>query len=241
MRLVSTSARALALALSFGSLSMIFSADTSPRAVALAPIAGERVPAAASAPPSAAGAAVAPSGPANDSGDAMADRAKRRKARARQLAAVRRAQAIKAAKTRRIAAIRAERARLARLPWTKRVGFEWPAQGWITSGVGTRGKGYHHGTDIACRKGSLIRASKSGVVVFVKHMKIYGKTVVIQHAYGFSTLYAHMQKIHTRVGQRVRTQQIIGRCGSTGRSTGPHLHFELRRNGKFLKPGHYLP
>lgn len=128
-----------------------------------------------------------------------------------------------------------------RLTSKQRLGFQWPAKGWITSGFGWRHGSFHHGTDIACRKMSRIHPAKAGKVIFRKHIPIYGKTIVIQHSKGYSTLYAHLAVTQVRVGKRVTPKTTIGKCGSTGNSTGPHLHFELRRNGVHLKPRPFLP
>lgn len=114
----------------------------------------------------------------------------------------------------------------------------------ISSGFGMRRHpilGYtkmHGGVDFAVPRGTPIRAAGSGVVKFAKWRGSYGKAVHLKHAKGYSTLYAHMHRIASglRAGSRVRQGQVIGYVGSTGRSTGPHLHYEVRLNNKRINP-----
>lgn len=128
-----------------------------------------------------------------------------------------------------------------RLTRRQRIGFITPAQGWVTSGYGKRPSGRHHGIDFACPWGSPILASKAGQVIYKKPKHpVYGRTLVLKHAGGYTSLYAHMSGFNTKTGHRVKKGQKIGRCGNSGRSTGNHLHFELRKGGRFLNPGKYL-
>ena len=114
----------------------------------------------------------------------------------------------------------------------------------MSSGFGMRRHpilGYtkmHTGIDFAVPRGTPIRAAGSGVVEFAKWRGAYGRTVKIKHAKGYSTLYAHMHRIASgmRPGTRIRQGQVIGYVGSTGRSTGPHLHYEVRRNNRPINP-----
>ncbi|HEX9713801.1 MAG TPA: M23 family metallopeptidase [Actinomycetota bacterium] len=236
MRLVSLTARAVALALSIGSVSFAFAGSVASPATGSGPVGGAVAVTGATRPSLA-----AVTTEKAQAGAVAESRRQKKRTEAKEVAAKRAAVERAAAKRVRIARARAAaKRRWARLPATKKLGFKWPAQGWITSGFGPRADGFHHGMDIACRKGSAIRAARNGRVVFVANIPIYGKTVVIQHAHGYSTLYAHMKRINVRAGRKVGTRQLIGRCGSTGHSTGNHLHFELRRNGRFLKPAHYL-
>jgi len=123
----------------------------------------------------------------------------------------------------------------------QRVGFKMPVEGWVSSRFGRRPSGYHHGVDIACPWGRKIRTAKAGRVVYVnRRHPAYGRTIVIAHADGYSTLYGHSSRIGVRVGRRVKAGRTIAKCGNSGRSTGSHLHFELRRNGRFLNPVKYL-
>jgi murein DD-endopeptidase MepM/ murein hydrolase activator NlpD len=94
----------------------------------------------------------------------------------------------------------------------------------------------HHGTDFGARRGTPLLAVHSGRVSFAGRMGGYGKVVKIKHAGGYESLYAHQSRIRVKRGQRVKKGQIIGYVGSTGRSTGPHLHFGLMRYGKWVNP-----
>ena len=94
----------------------------------------------------------------------------------------------------------------------------------------------HHGTDFGARKGTPLLAVNSGKVIFSGWMGGYGKVVKIRHAGGYISLYAHQSRIRVKRGQRVKKGQIIGYVGSTGRSTGPHLHFGLMKNGRWINP-----
>lgn len=118
--------------------------------------------------------------------------------------------------------------------------FLWPITGSITSPYGKRGRDYHEGIDIGASYGSPVAASNSGVVVFAGRNGAYGNLIIIDHGGGIQTYYAHLSKIMVSEGQRVEKGSVIGRVGSTGRSTGPHLHFEVRVNGATKNPITYL-
>lgn len=120
--------------------------------------------------------------------------------------------------------------------------FSWPVTGVMTSNYGPRPRfGFHHGVDLLCRWGRPIHAAKSGRVVWTGKNPFYGNVVVIRHRKGFSTLYGHMQNgLLVRSGERIDRRDPIGRCGSSGRSTGPHVHFEIRRNGRHLNPRPFM-
>jgi murein DD-endopeptidase MepM/ murein hydrolase activator NlpD len=94
----------------------------------------------------------------------------------------------------------------------------------------------HHGTDFGARRGTPLLAVNDGKVIFAGWMGGYGKVVKIKHAGGYISLYAHQSRIRVKRGQRVKKGQIIGYVGSTGRSTGPHLHFGLMKNGRWIDP-----
>lgn len=117
-----------------------------------------------------------------------------------------------------------------------------PTKGWITSGFGLRkspfgnGSKMHHGLDIAARTGTPVLAPADGVVKRVRTASDYGKMVVLDHGYGYQTLYGHNSKVLVKVGQRVRRGDVIAHIGNTGRSTGPHLHYEVRLNGVPVNP-----
>jgi len=136
-----------------------------------------------------------------------------------------------------------------------RVGFRWPVtKNVITSPFGWRpfvitpgetgphpAREFHHGMDIACSLGQPVRAAKGGLVILSGVNPDYGNVVVIQHAGGWSTLYGHLKKRFARTGRHVSSGTRIGLCGSTGRADGVHLHFEVRRLGRFYNPIYFLP
>ena len=118
----------------------------------------------------------------------------------------------------------------------------WPLEGEITSGFGVRRHPLfriakmHTGVDIASTWGTPVPAAGDGEVIYAGWFGGYGKIVVIDHGGGLSTLYAHLSAILVELGQQVKRGQIIGRVGSTGYSTGPHLHFEVRIDGRPVDP-----
>lgn len=120
--------------------------------------------------------------------------------------------------------------------------FAWPLVGGITSGYGwrrhpfTKRRDFHTGIDIKGPTGRLIRAAKSGRVVYSGWMGGYGRVVVIDHGKGYTTLYAHCRSLLVSKGQRVSVGQPVGKVGSSGQATGPHLHFEVRVNNKPINP-----
>ena len=122
----------------------------------------------------------------------------------------------------------------------------YPVRGWITSPYGYRRdpftgrREFHEGVDIAAPIGAPIRAPADGVVVFVGRKPGYGKMVILDHGYGYSTAYGHCSKILVRIGQRVKRGQIIAKVGNTGRSTAPHLHYEVRVGKVAVNPYYYL-
>lgn len=116
----------------------------------------------------------------------------------------------------------------------------WPTVGSVVSPYGKRGGRMHEGVDISGRTGDPVVASESGTVVSTGWNGGYGKVVEISHGDGVITRYAHLSRISVSVGQRVSRGQLIGRVGSTGRSSGPHLHFEVIVNGQQRNPSKYL-
>lgn len=115
--------------------------------------------------------------------------------------------------------------------------FAWPAAGMITQGYSF----YHKAFDIANRGGGPILAADSGVVVAAGwDPSGYGNRVMIDHGNGYVTLYGHMSVLQVVVGQRLNRGDVVGQMGSTGRSTGTHLHFEIRQGGVLLNPGSFL-
>ncbi len=121
-----------------------------------------------------------------------------------------------------------------------------PAKGWFTSRFGYRmspfsGKSIlHAGLDIAAAPGSPVYAPADGVVTFASYDEGYGKLVSVDHGYGVSTRFGHMSQIYVQVGQRITKWDVLGAVGNTGRSTGPHLHYEVRINGTPVDPINYI-
>jgi len=116
----------------------------------------------------------------------------------------------------------------------------WPLLGAITSFFGPRSGEFHYGLDIAGEYGDLIRAAERGKVVFVGYKPFYGYTVILDHGNGEQTWYGHIEEFLVSVGDLVDKGQAIACVGSSGRSTGPHLHFEVRRNERAVNPLPYL-
>lgn len=115
-----------------------------------------------------------------------------------------------------------------------------PVSGTITSRFGRRSSGTHTGLDIATSKGTPIKAASSGRVVYAGWKGSYGNLVVVEHTDSIQTYYAHCSKLYVNVGQTVNQGEVIAAVGSTGNSTGPHLHLEIRVNGKVRNPQNYL-
>lgn len=102
-------------------------------------------------------------------------------------------------------------------------------------------RAFHEGQDFAAKKGTPIYATADGVVEEVKvQFRGYGNEVLINHGFGYKTLYAHMQKIVVAEGMRVQRGDMIGTVGNTGKSTGPHVHYEVRYKGKKMNPANYM-
>jgi len=120
-------------------------------------------------------------------------------------------------------------------------GVTWPTNGSVTSGFGYRWGSLHAGIDIANGVGTPIRAAKAGTIILAGWNGGYGNAIVIDHGGGLSTLYGHMTRLRASDGQRVGAGDLIGDMGSTGNSTGSHLHFETRVNGAPQDPTRYLP
>jgi len=131
----------------------------------------------------------------------------------------------------------------------KMVSFVYPLMGTRTSSdFGTRRhpvikrhRRHHDGIDLAAPTGSIIRSIASGRVIYADPWGGYGNLIVVQHDNGLTSHYGHCHTSSVRVGQSVHAGDIIGTVGSTGLSTGPHLHFEIRSHGKPEHPERYLP
>lgn len=125
---------------------------------------------------------------------------------------------------------------------------DWPTEGgWISSHFGKRMDPFtgepaiHEGVDIANRFGAPVLAGGRGIVTFAGKMTDFGYMVDIDHGYGYKTRYGHLSGITVKPGDIVEDGQLIGRIGSTGRSTGPHLHYEVHRYGRRIDPMGFLP
>jgi murein DD-endopeptidase MepM/ murein hydrolase activator NlpD len=119
-------------------------------------------------------------------------------------------------------------------------GFIWPVQGVLTSGFGWRWGRLHEGIDLAVGVGTPVVAAASGTVIVAGWLGGYGNLVVIDHGNGMATAYGHNTSVTVGVGQSVSQGQLIAYSGSTGHSTGPHVHFEVRVNGSPVDPLGYL-
>ena len=98
----------------------------------------------------------------------------------------------------------------------------------------------HKGVDIAGQSGSFVRATADGIVISIKKQTGYGNVLEIDHGYGLSTRYGHNKTITVKLGELVERGQLIATMGSTGRSTGPHVHYEVLYNGKPVNPQRYI-
>lgn len=122
----------------------------------------------------------------------------------------------------------------------------WPARGWVTSDFGQRLDPYtadrvmHQGLDIAAPHGKEVSSPSDGTVVFAGLEGGYGNVIVIDHGYGIKTRYGHLAKILVKAGDKVKRGALIAAVGNTGRSTGPHLHYEVRVNGIPQNPRKFI-
>ncbi|MGL4369625.1 MAG: LysM peptidoglycan-binding domain-containing M23 family metallopeptidase [Spirochaetota bacterium] len=111
-----------------------------------------------------------------------------------------------------------------------------------TSGFGMRKdpisgiKSFHTGVDLGCKVGTAVYAARAGKVVFAGYKGNYGQLVIVEHPCGYYSYYGHLSRIRVRSGMKVGAQDIIALSGNTGRTTGPHLHFEIRKNAKPVSP-----
>jgi murein DD-endopeptidase MepM/ murein hydrolase activator NlpD len=118
----------------------------------------------------------------------------------------------------------------------------WPAHGWLTSRVGSREdpitgeRDFHPGLDISADHGSPVYATADGTVSQAEPQSGYGNLVIVDHGFGLESRYGHLSRYKVRTGERVKRGDVLGYVGSTGRSTGAHLHYEVRLNGRLLNP-----
>lgn len=121
-----------------------------------------------------------------------------------------------------------------------------PTKGWVTSSFGyrtspfTANREFHRGLDIAGRLGTPVYAPADGKIRFAGNRRALGNAVTISHGYGVETLYGHMHELNVKSGQKIVRGQEIGLLGSTGRSTGPHLHYQVQVNGVPVNPRNYI-
>ena len=133
-----------------------------------------------------------------------------------------------------------------RVRWMSSTPTIAPVRGILTSGFGTRsdpmthGPGLHQGVDIAAAAGQPVCAAADGLVMLAARTGGYGEAVYLAHGFGISTRYGHLSEIDVHPGQRVHRGDVIGRVGSTGRSTGAHLHYEVRLDGAPVNPLAYI-
>ena len=122
----------------------------------------------------------------------------------------------------------------------------WPAKGWLSSGFGYRIspftglREFHKGFDISSRKGTKVIATADGVVRFAGRNGLYGNMIKIDHGHGMMTRYGHLEKMLKKRGDAVKRGDVIGLMGNTGRSTGPHVHYEVFLNGLPVNPQKYI-
>ncbi|MGH7884710.1 MAG: peptidoglycan DD-metalloendopeptidase family protein [Thermodesulfobacteriota bacterium] len=122
--------------------------------------------------------------------------------------------------------------------------LSWPLKGIITSRFGKRNGKFHYGVDIAAKIGTKIRSASDGVVILsgsnIDGFGGYGKVIILQHSKNILSVYAHNNRNYVSEGLCVREGEVIGEVGSTGNSTGPHLHFEIRKNKEPIDPTLFL-
>jgi murein DD-endopeptidase MepM/ murein hydrolase activator NlpD len=122
----------------------------------------------------------------------------------------------------------------------------WPVKGWLTSTFGYRSSPFtgrrelHKGLDIATRSGTPIIAPADGLVVFAGREGGFGNMIIVDHGYGITTRFGHCSSLEAKLGQKIKRGDVIARIGSTGRSTGPHVHYEVAVNGVSVNPSRYI-
>lgn len=119
--------------------------------------------------------------------------------------------------------------------------FTWPVNGRINSRFGWRGRRRHEGIDIKADRGTPVRAAEAGRVIYSGKLEDYGRVVIVKHAGRYSTVYAHNHKNRVAKGRFVEKGDVIASVGKTGNATGPHLHFEVRRDRIAQDPLRFLP
>ncbi len=116
----------------------------------------------------------------------------------------------------------------------------WPLRGVLYARFGKKGKEPHDGVDLAAPAGQPVKTAAPGTVLFAGEQKGYGLIVIVEHDDGLITLYAHNRDLRVKTGQKVRDGQVVATVGDSGRTSGPHLHFEVRKEGKPVDPLDFL-
>lgn len=120
--------------------------------------------------------------------------------------------------------------------------FIWPLMsGTLTSSFGPRGRSFHDGIDIGAPPGTVVRAARDGDVIYSDTLRGYGNVVIVQHAGGYATVYAHNEQNLVDAGSKVRQGQPVAKLGRSGRTSGPNLHFEIRKDNVARNPIYFLP
>ena len=120
--------------------------------------------------------------------------------------------------------------------------FVWPVEaGVVTSPFGPRGDTHHDGIDIGSREGAPVRAARAGRVLYSDHLRGYGNLIIVAHDDGYATVYAHNRENRARPGAEVRQGDVIALVGQSGKTSGPNLHFEVRKDNIARNPLFYLP
>jgi murein DD-endopeptidase MepM/ murein hydrolase activator NlpD len=120
--------------------------------------------------------------------------------------------------------------------------FLWPVSlGVVSSDFGPRGATHHDGIDISTPGGTPIRAARAGRVIYSDTLRGYGNLIIVEHDDGYATVYAHNQENRTALGAQVRQGEVIAAVGETGKTSGPNLHFEIRKDNVARNPLFYLP
>lgn len=118
--------------------------------------------------------------------------------------------------------------------------LDWPLRGVLYARFGKKGKDPHDGIDLAAPAGQPVKTAAAGAVLFAGEQKGYGLIVIVEHDDGLITLYAHNRDLRVKTGQKVRPGQVVATVGDSGKTSGPHLHFEVRREGVPVDPLDFL-
>ena len=124
----------------------------------------------------------------------------------------------------------------------------WPVKGHITSPFGGRTDPFneeatevHLGMDISALYGTQVHSPADGTIIYAQRKAAYGNLIIVDHGNGLTTRMGHLSRFNVKVGQRIRKNDVVGYVGTTGRSTAPHLHYEVRLNDRPVNPKNYLP